>query len=348
VLAENQSHAVKPELAIAPSGAVTSRELWLAVDNDAAGWDKGRKLAFVHLDRILDLVPKILRSENPDQIHDLRVASRRLQAVVDVLTVAPASSSVRRLRRKIKRSRVVFSDVRNCDVMIERIETRLKRRHAGRREAWMAVLEYVRERRSGACTPALRKLSKLNFGRVYVRLQSFLASPPEAAQANGHGHALSVATGDVLLKSRLTAELEKAWRRFRTELTQSQQSLSGQAIHQARIAAKRLRYLVEVMDEFQIPGSRDTAKWLRQVQQYLGDWHDRDVEEQMIAEMLARPQFILNQLELATQVVRLLAQERKAKLHLSAEYQAIALASPGGAKAQQWVEALLSASQSER
>jgi CHAD domain-containing protein len=322
----------------------TGSELWLALDEDGAAWDKARKLALAHLDRILDLVPKILRSEDPDRIHDLRVASRRLQAVLDVLVGTPPPSSLRRLRRKVKRSRAAFSDVRNCDVLIERIEKRLKRRRASQREAWNAVLDYLRERRSEACARALRKLTKLNLGRVYIRLQTFLASRPGAAEANGQGDALGVAPSDVLLKSRLVEELQKAWLRFRAELTQSQQSLSGQAIHRARIAAKRLRYLVEVIDQLQIPGSRDAARWLRLVQQYLGDWHDLDVAEAMIADMLARPQFVLNHLEIATQIIKLVAQERRAKLQLSAKYQEMAIASAGGARLQNWVEALLTGS----
>jgi CHAD domain-containing protein len=341
VLEKSESQERQAETLCVPDGAGTPGELWLAVSEDAAGWDKARKLALAHLDRILDLVPKILRSENPDRIHDLRVASRRLQAVVDVLTVAPASSSLKRLRRKLKRARVAFSDVRNCDVLIERVERRLKRCRAGHREAWNAVLDYLRERRSEACARALRKLAKLNFGRVYIRLQSLLTSAPETAQGNGQGASLSVAMRDVLLKSRLAEELEKTWLQFRTDLAQSQQSLSGQSIHKARIVAKKFRYLVEVMDEFRIPGSCDAVKWLREVQQYLGDWHDLDVAEQMLAEMVARPQYVLEHLEIAREIVKLIALERQAKRHLSVKYQEMALVSAEGTRLHDWVEALL-------
>jgi CHAD domain-containing protein len=346
VLEESQAQDVTSKTFVAPTGAGMPSELWAAVDEDSASWDKARKLALAHLDRIMDLVPKILRSQNPDRIHDLRVASRRLQAVLDVLTVTPTSSSVGRLRRKIKRSRTVFSDVRNCDALIERIERRLKRHRAGHRKAWNAVLDYLRERRSKAYAPAVRKLTKLNLGRVYIRFQSFLTALPGTAGRNGQRDTPGADTRDVRLKSRLIDGLEKAWLQFRAELVQSQQSLTGRSIHKARIAAKKLRYLVEVIDEFQIPGSCDAARWLRQVQQYLGDWHDLDVAEQVLAEMLARPQFVVDQVEIAAEVIKLIILERKMKRDLAINYQKMALASAEGTRLQNWVETLLTNSRS--
>ncbi|HTV54713.1 MAG TPA: CHAD domain-containing protein [Terriglobia bacterium] len=343
---KSQAQDVGLKTFVAPTGVGTPGELRGPVDEDSARWGKARKLALAHLDRILELVPKILRSENPDRIHDLRVASRRLQAVLDVLTATPASSSLRRLRRKIKRSRTIFSDVRNCDVLIGQIERRLKRRRAGRRKAWNAALDYLRERRSKACARAVRKLAKINLGRVYIRLQSSLAPPPGTVGRNGQRDMPGVDARDVRLESRLTEELEKAWLQFRAELAQSQQSLTGRSIHKARIAAKELRYLVEVMDEFRIPGSWDATRWLRQVQQYLGDWHDLDVAEQMLAEMLARPQFVLDQLEIAAEVIKLILLERKMKRDLAINYQKMALASAEGARLQAWVETLLTSKDS--
>ena len=40
-------------------------------------WKKVRKLALRQLDRFMSLEPKVLRGDDPDAIHDLRVASRR-------------------------------------------------------------------------------------------------------------------------------------------------------------------------------------------------------------------------------------------------------------------------------
>jgi len=45
-------------------------------------------------------------------------------------------------------------------------------------------------------------------------------------------------------------------------------------IHGVRIAAKQLRYLLEVAHEFDVAGSQATLAWLRKLRQYLGNWHD--------------------------------------------------------------------------
>lgn len=333
-----------PSLAPFATDATTTRsESWLQPGDDAEAWNKARKLAVQQLDRMLKLVPKIVRSGDPDRIHDLRVASRRLQAVIDLLGGPAAPPPLRRQRRKIKRCRRIFSDVRNCDVLIEGVEKRLANRRAAHREAWSAVLEYLEQRRSEAQTRASQKLARLNFEKLYIKLQAFLAHQLAPTQFNGAGSQAALA-GEMnhgLLKDRMLQMLEKAWVRFEAEFNHSHQSPTGESIHQARIAAKRVRYLAEVMVEFEVPGSREAVSWLRELQQYLGHWHDLDVAEQIMAEVLARPQFVREHLEIAADILKLIAQERKAKLHFSDKYQEIGFASGEGARLNDWAGALL-------
>jgi CHAD domain-containing protein len=80
-----------------------------------------------------------------------------------------------------------------------------------------------------------------------------------------------------------------------------------------RIAAKRVRYLIEVIREFNVAGAARTLARLRALQQLLGDWHDLEVLEQMMIEMLARPQFLRDHLELAMGVERLILRIRRHK-----------------------------------
>lgn len=310
---------------------------------DAAALQKLRDLALARMDRMLGLIPKLLRAEKPRHIHDFRVASRRFQQVFEVLNASPLPPPMKRLRGKIKRSRRIFSDVRNCDVMIQSIEKRLARRRAGHREAWHAVLGYLKERRSRAYDRALRKMTQLNLDKTYVRLRGVLLSAPRSGAGDGDGGLPRPAlpAGDGQLRLRVIEELDKAWRRFEAEFRKSQQSSSADLVHRARIAGKKLRYLIEVMGELGFPGCNEANAWLRELQQYLGDWHDLDVAEQMMIEMLARPQFLRDHLEIAPGILKLIAGHRNAKAELAVEYREIELASGGGKFLQEWVHALL-------
>jgi triphosphatase len=80
------------------------------------------QLAVCQLDRFMSFEPKVLRGGDPEAIHDMRVASRRLQQIVDVLHPRPQPREIRRLRRKMRRSRGALSDLRNCDVQLARVE----------------------------------------------------------------------------------------------------------------------------------------------------------------------------------------------------------------------------------
>ena len=340
----------KQEAALsAPDGSGRPTESPLSSDGAAAAWDKVRRLSLDQLDRMLRLVPKILRAGEPRHVHEFRVASRRFQQAFDLLIAPPAPSPLRRLRRKIKRARRALSDVRNCDVFIQRVEARLARRRLGHRKAWNTVLEYLRERRSNARSQALRKVTKLNLGKVYIRLQSVFAAGAPPAKANGDADFSAAASATKgTLEQQLAKELGKAWEGFKAQTLRSQESPDGKSIHQARIAGKKLRYLIEVMRALEIPGCRDVIGWLRKLQQFLGDWHDLDVAEQMIAEMLARPEFLRDNLEITAEIVRLIAQERKAKSHLLIRCLETGLSSPGGARLQDWVGDLLTRTPQEK
>ena len=139
-------------------------------------WNKVRKLALRHLNRFISLEAKVLKGDDPDAIHDMRVASRRLQQVLDLVFPKPQPREARRLRRKIRRCRRALGDVRNCDVLLQQVEGRLARRRSSDREAWTVVKQHLQERRSESFARAIRKLSKMNLAVFYMHTKEILGS----------------------------------------------------------------------------------------------------------------------------------------------------------------------------
>jgi CHAD domain-containing protein len=277
-------------------------------------WKKVRKLALKQLDRFISLEPKVLRGDDADAIHDLRVASRRLQQVLDLLYPAPRHGEVRKLRRRIRRSRRALGEVRNCDVQLARVGRILARKRAPRREAWEAVRHYLLQRRSESFDAASRKLGKLNLAAFYVRLRDLLApsghpSPPPAR----HHHGGPEPTTPELFRERVAGSLERAWQAFEAQVEHSHRDPQVGVIHRVRIAAKRLRYLIEVIHAFGVEGSAGALAWLRGLQEHLGDWHDCEVLEQMMIEMIARPDYLREHLDIAMGVERLILRNRAGK-----------------------------------
>jgi triphosphatase len=276
-------------------------------------WAKVRSLALKQLDRFMSLEPKVLRGDDPDAIHDMRVASRRLQQVLDLLHPVP-SGEVRKLRRKIQRSRRALGDVRNADVQLERVHRILARKRAARRAAWEALHEYLVAERAEDFSRAIGKLGRINLADFYIRMKLVLSS----------GSMLTASAeetlGDGSFEPRITAALVQVWQAFDSKVEESHRDGRPQVIHGVRIAAKRLRYLVEVLHEFDVAGSSETLKWLRGVQELLGDWHDLEVLEQMMVEMIARPVFLRDNLALAMEVQKLILKCRAEKGQFREQY----------------------------
>jgi CHAD domain-containing protein len=301
---------------------------------------KVRELALRQLNRFMAYEAKVLKGDDADAIHDMRVASRRLQQVLDLLYAKPRPKEMRRWRRQIRRCRQVLGDVRNCDVLLELVASSLRRKRSARREAWTAVQHFLLMRRSESFLRATRKFGKINFTVFYVDLKEFLHHD----QAHGHSaehHAHGSEAPRPSFVKNLADALECTWSGFEEHITQSHRHSRPEIIHGARIATKRLRYLLEVFHDFGVAGSADALAWLRQLQQHLGDWHDLEVLEQMMVEMLARPEFLRNYLPLAMEVEELILRNRKSKMKFEQKYVGMSMESDEMRRLKDWVSYLL-------
>jgi CHAD domain-containing protein len=306
-------------------------------------WEKTHQLALKHLDRFMSLESKVLQGDDREAVHNMRVASRRLQQVLDLIYPAPPPKGIRRLRRKIRRSRGALSEVRNCDVQIERVEKVLGSKRATHHQAWEAVKEYLTDRRTKAFDKALAKLSKVNLAVFYVRLKAHLTSNGTRPQTDSETRTNPEALSSEEFYQRIHEGLETVWGDFEARIEASGQDSPPEVIHGVRLAAKRLRYAAEVIREFNLPGTDAAVTWLRNLQQQLGDWHDLEVLEEMMIDMVARPAFLRDHLDVAMDVEKLILRSRTAKKTYLGRYARMTRDAAGIQRLQHWVNQTLSA-----
>jgi CHAD domain-containing protein len=304
------------------------------------GCQKVRDLALRQLNRFISYEAKVLNGDDSEAIHDMRVASRRLQQVLDLLYPKPRPQEFRRLRRQIRRCRRALGEVRNCDVLLEFVRRSLGRKRSARREAWTAVQHFLLVRRSESFLRAMRQLGKINLAVFYVNLKDYLLRDHAHDPSAEHHHHGSGAPHHAFAKD-LSNSLETTWSRFEDQVAQSHLHPRSEIIHGARIATKRLRYLLEVFHEFGVAGSADALAWLRQLQKHLGDWHDLEVLEQMMIEMVARPEFLRDHLPLAMEVERLILRNRENKVGLEEMYSQMSRESVEMRRLKEWVSYVL-------
>jgi CHAD domain-containing protein len=63
-------------------------------------------------------------------------------------------------------------------------------------------------------------------------------------------------------------------------------------LHQLRIAAKRVRYLLELVSEMGFGNATRALLWLRSLQDRIGDWHDLEALEDEIVGIVSRQKFL--------------------------------------------------------
>ncbi|MCI0403719.1 MAG: CHAD domain-containing protein [Acidobacteria bacterium] len=292
-----------------------------------------------HLDRFVSLHPKALRGDDVEAIHDIRVASRRTQQVVDLLYPKPRPKAVRKLRRKVRRCRGALSEVRNCDVLLAVAERTLRRKRLARRRAWTAVRDYLSEKRAGSFEEATEELIKIKFGALYVGLKGAIDSGPARSDAQAGP---VVAGGAPAFSGGVAESLQSLWQEFETQVLESHRQPESQKLHGVRIAAKQLRYLVEVLAELGAEGSAEALGWLKRLQEHLGDWHDLEVLEQAMAETIARPKFLRRRLEQAIEIEKLMLHNRRRKRRFEDRYFQMTMDTPEWKRLNEWARRMVS------
>lgn len=221
---------------------------------------------------------KAVRSEDPDGIHDMRVASRRMRAALQ--EYAPFLDRRRKKRMQTQVCAITrwLGVPREVDVMIEMLEKERPETSGEERMALNYALRKLRARRrkiAGDCLEALRIVEAPEFETGLFVLLTSLPSSAKCCGAKRAAKALKPARGKTpcLLAHARNSLLEKHKSvvvGYRLWL----ESGDDEALHRLRIAFKKLRYACEVHQPHYGGEMKDFLGRLKQTQQHLGDWND--------------------------------------------------------------------------
>jgi CHAD domain-containing protein len=216
----------------------------------------------------------IRTGEDIEFIHRARVASRRLRAALRIFRDCFESKQIKRWGKQIRRVTQGLGDARDTDVQIEFL---------------CGVLGQVSEK---ACTPGIaRLLAQLEHYRE--RLQAEVVEAVDRLEAGSAlGEMLSV-TKQMLADDKAEGQSRNTVARDRTrqsilrgleEMLCHQESLRDPEDclqhHAMRIAAKRLRYTLELAKPVYKGRLDESLEAVKHVQTLLGDMHDCDVWEE--------------------------------------------------------------------
>ncbi len=243
------------------------------------------------LDGLLDYDYRLrLHTHNPSahDIHQGRVATRRLRS--DLKTFRPALDPtwVRHIRDDLRWLGAALGDVRDADVLISGLSAHKEGSPtdaAGQRE----LLGRLSEQRQLACQQLAHVIDdESRYLGLLDRLHAAGQTPPFRAK-RGHGHAKKQSSvADSPARTALPRLVHRSWRSLRKQVGRVGDHPTNGELHRIRIKAKQLRYASEAAVPVLGKRARRTAAAAKELQTVLGEHHDAvSSEEWLWSEALA-------------------------------------------------------------
>lgn len=203
--------------------------------------------------------------EDPEAVHDVRVATRAFRAALDVFveTGVLKPGAVRSMRTRLKRLARALGRVRDLDVMAESAAEYIAA-NAGAGAALDGWLAHLRQRRRKAERHLLLVLRTSEYHHLMSDLRRLERCQKAAATA----------ASPPLLERHCAGSA--IWRRYEAVLAREEAApeRSPESLHELRIACKRLRYVIDLFADALGERAVPVQEMLVRSQKLLGSAHD--------------------------------------------------------------------------
>jgi CHAD domain-containing protein/CYTH domain-containing protein len=227
-----------------------------------------RRLALAFLDDAEAAHQRLERGADDEALHDFRVAIRRLRSTVRAWREALEGSIGGGDRRRLSDLADSTGAARDLEVHVAWLVKRLDELPGDERDHASMLLETMREEQ-GKAEERLRREVAREFPRERWRLAKRLKFYQVRMDVDAPPGGVPFAAAFARLAQEHAAELERRLAAVRSIDDQEE-------AHRARIAAKRLRYLVEPV-QGELEGAPELIRRLKKLQDALGEMHDADV-----------------------------------------------------------------------
>jgi CHAD domain-containing protein len=225
-------------------------------------------------DKLLAREDGVRKGEDDEDVHQMRVATRRLRASLQVVEPIYERKLVRRYRRGLGRMAESLGAVRDCDVFLMHVADYRDGLPAEQRAGMQPLLDALTAQHDKAREQLLEDLERRGYRKFKHAFAAFLTTPGAGLAAQPEHAALRVRD---FAGSAIWRRYEQ-WRAHEVALAQP----ADEALHQARIAGKRLRYTLEFFADALGPNVEQVLAPLTALQENLGSLQDSVVARQRI------------------------------------------------------------------
>jgi CHAD domain-containing protein len=208
------------------------------------------------------------RLGDPEQLHDHRVAIRRLRALLRVGRPMLDRQWADGLRHALKPAGDALAQVRDLDVLLADVEQRAADLEDSEQAGASDICDLLSARRTGAQAMLLARLSDCRYLSLLNRVQVATDEPR-------------------IIDTKSPAKmLRKEHRRARRRARQAPADTASNAdLHELRKAVKHARYAAELAAATGVKGAGRYVKRAKKVQDILGDHQDGVVASRVLADL---------------------------------------------------------------
>ncbi len=234
-----------------------------------------RLLALSFLDQAAQARPRLADPADTEALHDFRVGLRRLRSCLRAYRAYLEKSIPKKLAKRLKRLAGSTGPGRDTEVQIEWLRGRRSHLASHHRAGLDWLLARLEERMQEAYEE-MREEIEHEFLEVEEELRRRLSVYRTEVHLDPFEPRETLGTATAAILHRQIAELE-------AHLAKVEDPEDEEEGHEARISAKRVRYLLEPLVP-EIEGAAPVVKRFKALQDLLGDLHDSHVLETGLAQ----------------------------------------------------------------
>jgi CHAD domain-containing protein len=216
--------------------------------------------------------------DNPEELHDLRIAGRRLDAILRQFRSSLPASFLR-IRPTLKKILRALGDARDLDVALGELETFSRELPESDRESVEPLKQHLVSERVRARARMLSVLDSVSVQENLQKLTALLAAPSVASQQSSPELALNAAP----------ALIRRRYRKVRKGANLLTADSSMEAYHAVRGLVKKFRYTLEAVAVIYGKPADEMLRTLRRWQEKLGVQQDAAVAIRRLKALAGAP-----------------------------------------------------------
>lgn len=240
----------------------------------------GRKVWLYHFALMLSHEEGTLLGENIEELHDMRVATRRMRTAFDIFGPAFDPKIMKHYLKQLRTTGSVLGEVRDMDVLLQNAISYHGKIKENKRQGLEPLLSHWNHTVDKKRAKLIKHLQSEAYYNFKYNFNRFLQAPEDISDPISQSGGINSRLRDIvpiLVYSRYAAV-----RAYDAILP----TASVTQLHALRIEFKKFRYLLEYFKEILGDHVGEGITELKQLQDHLGELHDADVACQLVRDFL--------------------------------------------------------------